>query len=104
MRRGNEGNNVPPQDGDRLPIGAGEHIAAHDGEIDLVGRECLHIRFEIRHRHDFQVHAGIGVCHGAYKGGEAFLAGAAPWASGHTQGPISKENPCDNGPKPDKNQ
>src|SRR4030095_2987329 len=81
MRWDNESNNVTPQDGDRLSSGAGEHIAAHDGEVDLAGRERLHPRFHVRHWHDLQAHAGMFFRQGAHEGGQEFLAVAAHWTS-----------------------
>src|SRR5262249_26945821 len=101
---GNESNHVTPQDGDRLTIGAGEYIAAHHCEVDLAGRERLHPRFCVCHRHDVQAHAGMCVRHGPHEGGEEFLAIAAHWTGSNAYGQMCKEEPCHDGSEPDESQ
>src|SRR5262245_12793419 len=104
MRGDNESNNVMPQDGDCLPNGAGEHIAAHDREVDLAGRERLHPRFHVRHWHDLQAHAGMFFRQGADEGGQAFLAIAAHGSSSNLQVYREEKEPCNDGPAPDESQ
>src|SRR5262245_15019119 len=104
MRRDDEPNHVAPQNGDGLGLGAGEHVAPHDGEVGLAGHECFLTRFPIRRWHDLQAYAGMGVGDGTHEGGKELLAVTAHRTSGHTQGYMGKEEPSNDGPDCDASE